>query len=80
MVGADLGASHGDSEGAAIPKRHEVGVYPLRPMLHPIVSAKAVLHPHGHPAQAQVLDCEWQTTWLRSEKMAQPTVAASCDI
>lgn len=55
VVGADLGASHGDGEGSAIPKRHEVGLHPLRPMLHPIVSAEAVLHPHSHPAQAQML-------------------------
>ena len=46
----DLCASHGDGEGHAIPEGQEVGLHPFRPMLHPILCAKAVLHPHGHPA------------------------------
>ncbi len=46
----DLIAAHGDGEGPAIPEGQEVGLHPFRPMLHPILCAKAVLHPHGHPA------------------------------
>jgi len=48
---ADLCAPHGDGEGPAIPEGHEVGLHPFRPMLHAILCAKAVLHPHGHPAR-----------------------------
>ncbi len=48
---ADLCAVHGDGEGPAIPEGQEVGLHPFRPMLHPILCAKAVLHPHGYPAR-----------------------------
>ncbi len=47
----DLCAAHGDGEGRAIPEGQEVGLHPFRPMLHAILCAKAVLHPHGHPAR-----------------------------
>ena len=46
----DLCAAHGDGEGPAIPEGQEVGLHPFRPMLHAILCAKAVLHPHSYPA------------------------------
>lgn len=51
-MGSDLSAPHGDGERSAVPEGHEMGLHPFRPRLHSILCAKAMLHPHGHPATA----------------------------
>ena len=45
-----LCALHGDCEREASPEGHKVGVHPIGPLLHPILTPKASCYPLGHPA------------------------------